>query len=206
MTVGDIGVLIREMTEITDPALHSYLDLYETAFPPQERIPVSSIIETLLGKPDDGGSVFLLAETRDDGLFAGFAHVVLLDRAVYLLYMAAAASLRGAGVGSSLLAEVKQMADWREQPMILEVEDPDTLTGDARNLAERRIGFYRRHGFRVLRGISYLQTVPFYPEGLPMLIMVCPGSREMPADSAVELAEECFGESVTRLDESPSFG
>ncbi|HLV80931.1 MAG TPA: GNAT family N-acetyltransferase, partial [Chthonomonadaceae bacterium] len=120
----------------------------------------------------------------------------------YLIYMAVVEGRRGKGIGSRLFAELVRMLRAQApqaEALLLEVEDPHHCEGPERVLAERRIAFYRRQGAQLLGGIDYLQTVPFYPEGMPMLLAVLP-LGDLTPERAFEMAQCLFGEAVTRAE------
>ncbi|MGM9865461.1 MAG: GNAT family N-acetyltransferase, partial [Muribaculaceae bacterium] len=84
----------------------------------------------------------------------GLVTVWEFDGFSYVEHFAVQPGLRGAGVGSWVLSQLRE-------PVILEVE-PAGSTPEA----ERRIRFYERNGFRVL-DVQYVQP-PYSPE-LPEL-------------------------------------
>ena len=90
-----------------------------------------------------------------------------LEDLAYIEHLAVSPTLRGAGLGGTVLKEALQNLGKR---VCLEVEPPET------DLARRRIGFYQRHGF-TLNPYPYWQP-PFSPEqqGLPLLVMSTGGA------------------------------
>jgi GNAT superfamily N-acetyltransferase len=193
----------REIERIEDPALPDYLDLYETAFPPRERVPVSDILRLLLARQQGEPQANLLVaalDAREELAGMAWLDVETKCAAGYLIYMAVVADRRGGGIGSRLFAELVRLlrvADPQAQALLFEVEDPEHCEEPERILAERRITFYRRLGARLLGGIHYLQTVPFYPEGMSMRIAALP-LGELTAERAFEIAQCLFGEAITR--------
>lgn len=78
--------------------------------------------------------------------------------------MATCPSLRGGGLGRRILDTFIRHAG---QSIVLEVEPPTT------DIATRRIGFYRRCGFRLWEHRTYIQP-PYAADlsPLPLLLMV----------------------------------
>ncbi len=77
---------------------------------------------------------------------------------LYVEHFAVAAEYRNLDYGTRIMTSFKQK---NSLPIILEVEKPDS------DMALRRINFYKRLGFVLNEGISYLQ--PSYHEGGDML-------------------------------------
>ncbi len=196
----------REISDIEDPLLPALLDAYETSFPANEREPVSHILQALLARKR-GAPVnrHLLIAERDSDMIAMACYDLFDERHLaYLVYMAVAnPTMRGAGIGTALFAEITRRLAREQHPIsaiLLEVDDPSKYATDPdeKHIAERRLTFYRRLGVAVLRGVRYIQTVPFYPEGTPMLIGVRPLAPVTPQwvlDRAIEL----FGSDVEQL-------
>lgn len=125
--------------------------LYEQSFPPEERrdwcaLPVDNQAFKLWAIVDD--------DIDEEPVEVGLVTVWEFDGFSYVEHFAVQPGLRGAGVGSWVLSQLRE-------PVILEVE-PAGSTPEA----ERRIRFYERNGFRVL-DVQYVQP-PYSPE-LPEL-------------------------------------
>ena len=101
----------------------------------------------------------------ENGGIAAFITLWSLGDVAFVEHFAVEPSLRGGGIGSRLLSEIKGLYPGM---ICLEVELPET------DMARRRIGFYERNGF-VLNHYPYEQ--PAYDEqraGVPLLIMTTP--------------------------------
>ncbi len=193
------GLKLLPIRDLNDPLLLPWLDLYETAFPPRERLLVSAILSMVTtGAAGEGPQ--LLAAVDDNKAFAGMAMLGRpLDGSVgHLWFFAVEPQLRNHSVGATLYRQILQ--DLREsgcRALFLEVEIPDLAeTPEGRALAERRIGFYRRFGARRLTGIDYLQRVGWHQEPLPMYLMV-QLLAELTAQDALALAYGVFGTDLT---------
>lgn len=97
----------------------------------------------------------------------GFLNYWELGDFIYIEHFAVAPELRGQGIGSALMNELRKAVGNRLT--VLEAEPPQDS-----DIAKRRIGFYERLGF-VLNGYEYIQ--PALIEGeqpIPLVIMSAP--------------------------------
>lgn len=117
--------------------------LYESAFPANEKKPFSFIREK-----NDEGSMEILSITGEGGEFLGLAMFILHEDLALLDYFAIAPSVRGHGIGTEALALLRQRHAGRR--FLLEIEDTDEE--NAPNMAERvrRKAFYLRNGLQVM--------------------------------------------------------
>lgn len=135
--------------------------LYEISFPVEERRSWESLCRLL----DDEGSGYAVKVVEVAGGFAGFITVWRLDGVVYVEHFAIEECYRGCGLGGDVIDRIVSEAVC---PVVLEVEMPETGA-----MAERRIGFYRRHGFTGCADFNYIQ--PSYETGeplMPLMLMV----------------------------------
>jgi len=193
----------QELTSRQDELLLPWLDIYETSFPPNERILVSRFLEILrekeLGRAADD---ILLACLDASGEVAGMAHYRLAPqlRAAFLWYLAVAAQKRCAGLGTLIYQKI--VAATRQPPfraLIFDVEMPENAPdAHGRQLAERRIQFYRRNGAFILGGIEYMQRVGWHQPPIQLHLMVHPyGNLDGP--QAFEIARQAFDQAVRQV-------
>lgn len=116
--------------------------LYRTAFPREERAPLALLFRRTKRENFDFYAV------TEQGAFIGLAYVIRKGRQAYVFYLAVREDLRGQGYGGRILEALKEMLP--DYILTLGIEDPHDET--AENLPERirRLGFYERHGFRLL--------------------------------------------------------
>lgn len=188
-----------EITDLNDPLLLPWLDLYEKAFPPNERILVSGHLRVLkaraAGMPTDE---HILAALDEGGELVGMARVMIrANEVAYLWYIAILPSRRGQGLGAAFYREIIRRAEGANCPaLIFEVEIPERAIDQMhRQTALRRIGFYRRLGAKVLGGIHYLQSVGPHQPPTPMHIMAHT-FRPMDAKEVFVLAQALFDDAV----------
>lgn len=115
--------------------------LYEEAFPPEEKKPFSLILEK-----NEAGSMEILAIEGEDGSFLGLAIFILYRDLALLDYLAVSPEWRGAGIGSRALALLRERH--KEKRFLLEIEDADELTAENCVDRKRRKAFYLRNGLR----------------------------------------------------------
>lgn len=108
------------------------LQLYEQAFPIEERRPAEQWATTLTSGQTHPWTILY------GNSFAGFFILWPMEGFIYGEHFAINSSLRGHGVGSRALVLILESI---KQPLIIEVEPPQNST-----IAQRRIAFYQRHG------------------------------------------------------------
>ncbi len=208
-------ISLVEICSPADPLLLPWLDLYETAFPPGERVLVSRVLNVLHEQQRGihrGTHLLAAVETENAELESKDAPSSLLtshffrglifdyeppaNQAAFLWYLAVVPGLRGQGLGSWLYGQVLARLDPSVRAMIFDLEDPCEMhTPQEKDLARRRIAFYRRQGARLLGGIRYLQTVGTHMPPIPLLLMAHP-IQEISPQEAFDLAEGEFGGSI----------
>jgi GNAT superfamily N-acetyltransferase len=196
-----LGMLdIRELEAVTDDLLLPWLDLYETAFPPPERVLVSAILGILRDKsPELVQSHHLLAALEPPGQLVGMAWYELWPKDVALLgYIAVIPERRGQGIGTRFYREIVKRISARV--LFLEMEMPEEAASEQqRQIALRRIQFYRRLGALRLTGIHYLQSVGPHQPLTPMHLMVHPFGP-IDALAVFELAQGVFGDLIRQVE------
>lgn len=147
------------LTRITESESEEYRfseELLTTAFPRDEYRPLAEQRKNCAEKTE-----FHLLLARDEGTKVGFVSFWELEGICYIEHLATLPALRGKGYGKEILEQLKKTA----HKIVLEVEEP------VDEISTRRIGFYRRCGFRLCE-IPYTQP-PYRKNGnaLPMLLM-----------------------------------
>ena len=114
--------------------------LYESAFPPEERIPWSDLLVLAGTMPLE------FCEYREDGELQGFTIVHPRPRLSWFWYFAVPPEKRGRGIGERILALL--CARCGDRSMVLDMEDPAQPDAPNPLVRARRRRFYLRHGFR----------------------------------------------------------
>jgi ribosomal protein S18 acetylase RimI-like enzyme len=137
-------------TKVISPLV---IELYEAAFPAEERRPLPAQHRLL-----QEGALCLL-EVEKDGRFAGFVFCWQLTDFTFVEHFAIDPVMRGKGSGSKVMTLLFE----RYGRLVLETEPPHTVD------AQRRIRFYEALGFGAFTSL-YLQ--PPYREGWDPLEMI----------------------------------
>lgn len=124
-----------KITSSHDPLLSQVPQLYETAFPEDERTETSRLIEMVEDCP-----AMTFNAIMDGEEFCGMAVIWELGICRYLLYLATLEEKRNQGLGAATIERLKVQSPL---PIIGEVEPPT----DA--IKARRIAFYQRNGFHI---------------------------------------------------------
>lgn len=147
---------VTELKKITNPAdLDRAMEIYMTSFPEEERRPWDLVVSPVtVGEPELFG--IYVGDTM-----SGMITLWTLGDMVYVEHFAVDPTVRGGGIGSRVLDCVKSLAAGRS--VVLEVEHEHSSPE-----AERRVAFYRRHGFELLK---YHYVQPPYLPSLPEVEM-----------------------------------
>lgn len=199
-----MDIHLVEIQDISDNLLLPWLDLYESAFPPYEKIPVSNFLKALKGVKDrEDREPHLLAAVNEKSEFVGMAYYEGISHLSvgYLVYFAVDPSKRNNGIGGKIYQEILELIQNENlNCLVFEVEDPqETEFPEGKSLAARRILFYKRQGAKLLTGVRYLQYGPDVPD-IPMHLMFH-SSQKIDGEIAFSLGESLFGESLIRLGE-----
>lgn len=113
-------------------------DLYEEAFPPEERIDLAILDELANEHAAEFTAYF------DEERFCGFSYSIDTGNYLYLLFLAVSSDTRSHGYGTRILGQIKTR--FPERVIVLEVEPVDQSAPNALQ-REKRFAFYRRNGF-----------------------------------------------------------
>lgn len=167
-----------DIREACDELFIPWIELYETSFPPEERILVAQFL-TLLKAKERGEypESHMQAALDGDGKFCALLRYDLVKEreAAYFWYLAVHPEARSGGIGAECFAHVVARATQAGlRALVWEVEVPEHFEDpERRALAQRRIAFYRRQGALMLTGIDYQQQLPNQP-AIPLHVMVRP--------------------------------
>jgi GNAT superfamily N-acetyltransferase len=192
-----------EIADVRDDLLPAWLELYDIAFPPEEKVLASVFVRSLQEKAQ--GLLehsHMLAALDSTGKLLGLGcFEALLDSGVAALwYLAVAPEVRRRGYGTAIHQEMLRMCrEAGAKAAVMEIEIPDE-TADA-GFAQIRIDFNRRHGALMLQGVRYLQYVGRHQMPINMHLMLVPFTDITPQE-AFDYAREVFGKDwVTQVGE-----
>lgn len=127
---------------------HKVKELYEAAFPAQERLPYLPLVLNSWRRLVNFYAYY------DQEEFVGLAYTIANKELFTVLFLAVRDDLRSKGYGSLILQNLQAVANHR--PLILTIEVMDeTATNYEQRL--QRLSFYERNGFQL--------TQSFYHEG-----------------------------------------
>ncbi len=147
---------IRKATKLQEGIVRLYTD----SFPEDERRPLGGVKNLI-----DAHGAFHFSIVRSRNRVVGFISWWRLDSCFYVEHFAVKEDLRSKGYGKAVLERFCSLHG--RKGIVLEVELPGTD-----DLADRRIRFYERCGFKAHREFDYVQ--PPYAHGLqpvPLLLM-----------------------------------
>ena len=116
--------------------------LYESSFPPNERMPFERILQKR-----DGGIMRLLSVEGEDGEFLGFANIALCLDVLALNYFAILPEKQGRGYGTAVIRLLRER--YPDRSVIIDIED-DAVESDNPEQRIRRRAFYERLGFSAM--------------------------------------------------------
>ena len=117
---------------------HLIHDLYMTAFPPNEREPLS----ILLGRAKQGTAKF--EAYYDEDIFVGLSSVTTQGDLSYVQYLAVVSTGRSKGYGGQILSHIKETHPQNRIFLNMEVEDETAENSEQR---KKRRAFYLKNGY-----------------------------------------------------------
>ena len=195
---------IHEIETLEDGLLLPWLDLYETAFPPTERVFVSTLLGFVRDRANGEGRYrHLLCLLDTSGTLVGIAiHTDLIESpASFLWYLATVPAIRGRGAGAFFFKAILARLPQTSLALFWDVECPALCAAEEeRRLAARRIQFYQRLGAVLLQGIRYTVQAADHQPILTMELMLYPIAPLTPSE-AFSLAKQVFGDNILQTGE-----
>lgn len=160
-----LTIQLHRIVSLQDDLLFPWLDLYETAFPQIERIPVSSMLRGIrrveFGEPARSE---YLAALDDTGVFVGMAQWTMNPDfgAAYLGYFAILPDQRSRGLGAQFYRLLfDRVSRCGALLLAFDVEQPERQSNPtACEIATRRIRFYQRQGAGLVKGLEFFYGDP----------------------------------------------
>jgi hypothetical protein len=161
-------------------------EIYNEAFPPNEREPSQVIVSTL----ETGMGQAFAARSNGETIAIATTHLLKNPPAVFLVYLATKKGLRGRGCGGELLEQAWksgcQTLSERGLPvtgLVAEVDAPDECDDtEEKHVRERRIAFFARHGAELLSR-EYTQPAVDGRTTVPMRLVFRPAQDFEVSDS-----------------------
>ena len=169
----------------TTERIEAIRSLYESAFPPDERMPFERVLQKR-----DAGVMHLLSVESDDGELLGFVNITTCLDVLALNYFAILPGKRGRGYGTEVIGALKKR--YPDRSIVIDIED-DEVECDNLEQRRRRRSFYERLGF---------SSMPYHLKifGVPSIIMS--SGREYTLEEYKEIFAQVFSVwAVSRLEE-----
>ncbi len=190
---------LAEIVNSEDTLFLDWLDLYETSFPPNERMLVSDILRVLNKNRanNERNSTHFIVLLDESKACVGMMlyYTKQEEKIAWLWYMAIKPNVQSRGFGSYLYNELlKQLSSSGYKALFLEVEIP----GEANSAqAERRIRFYEKQGAILLKDIDYLQDIGWHTQPTQLFLMIQP-LQHLGDTQTFELAKKMFGDAIKK--------
>ena len=113
-------------------------DLYSTAFPRQEQVPLPFLIKQTKNVSNKFEAFY------DGGVFVGLAYTISYKDITYLWYLATRSDLRSKGYGSQIMQHLYETNPNKRIILNLDVQDASASDNDIR---KKRKEFYLRNGY-----------------------------------------------------------
>jgi GNAT superfamily N-acetyltransferase len=164
----------------------SWWEIYDDAFPANEREPPNVIVKSL----EMGAGQAFAARVNDETIAIATTHLLKDPPAVFLIYLATMKGLRGRGCGGELLEYAWKTGrqtlfaqGLQATGFVAEVDAPNESDNiDERRVRERRIAFFARHGAE-LSPRAYTQPAVDGTHTVPMRLVFRPAEEPDNPDS-----------------------
>ncbi|MGI6045605.1 MAG: GNAT family N-acetyltransferase [Eggerthellaceae bacterium] len=127
-------------------------ELYEEAFPKDEKLPWESMVEA------SRSDIMKTRAFYDDGKFVGFTNYFILPDVIFVMYLAVSNKVRSHGYGSAILEWLA--SEYPESSLALDIEPMDPQA-DNWNQRQRRLRFYERNGFHMTPYDVFEYGIPY---------------------------------------------
>ncbi|MBO9563838.1 MAG: GNAT family N-acetyltransferase [Niastella sp.] len=157
-----------QITDIQQAQFKAALDIYEYAFPANERHP----LEVITARVAAGHNQLYIAHNANEVIFMALLWPLRNTRFILLDYMATSAASRGQNIGSRFLQHLQAIAREQDKYYIIEAEHPGY--GDNKEERQRRIAFYKKNGAKELKNVRYILPALQGDTTTEMILMILP--------------------------------
>ncbi|MEB3887062.1 GNAT family N-acetyltransferase [Lyngbya sp. CCY1209] len=202
MQPTDTEVEFKLIPDVAHPDFERAIALYRDTFPPRERIPIPRVKSAVAS----GRTQLWAGYYQGELALMSIVEPLPISGFLLLGYLATNPQFRNLKLGSRFLQYIIDGAKRESKSLVLEVEHPDF--GGDRELKERRIGFYRRFGAKILGDIVYiLPPLDGGSQATEMMLMVILwGDRNTLSKTTVQqLIRELYVEVYRRHPDEPIF-
>ncbi|RUT40321.1 GNAT family N-acetyltransferase [Paenibacillus anaericanus] len=133
-----MNLRVREINKNFDE-FYKVEDLYKTAFPSNERIPLWFLMRKSKKEFIDYIAFY------DNDLFVGFAYLITNNNLTFVLYLAISPEIRSIGYGTAILSKISEK--YADNRIILNIEADNEVASNYEERLKRK-KFYLRNGYR----------------------------------------------------------
>ncbi|MBP0001891.1 MAG: GNAT family N-acetyltransferase [Cyanobacteria bacterium SID2] len=193
----DRSIQFSQLDDINSEDCSIALDIYEEAFPPEERVRRDKVIDRIA----KGVYELWIGKDGDRVVFMTILYNLQQSDLVLLGYIATDAAYRNLGIGSTFLQDVLNHLKPLDRYLLIEMEHPDNDDG----MARRRLEFYRRIGAKLLENVRYILPPLSGDRPTEMLLAIAPGYRTETLDRlrVRHLLTQLYVEAYDRSIEDP---
>jgi hypothetical protein len=204
MSPDSTNVIIREIDSVQDPAWEGWKSIYYDSFPENERMTEAYLLRVLEKKaagsaPDSHMLAMLPRNEREHVTGLAYYEADQELRAGFLWYLAMRQGHRSRGYGAIFYSDLLRRLKAGDATILLfEVEIPELAREEGAErgeMAERRIGWYRRQGALLLDGVQYFQSVDAPVDPTEMYVMAHP-FVPMTAEQVFAVASNLFDDAI----------
>ena len=191
------AVFFERLHRVDTKDFTAAMDIYNNAFPQQERQPAAIISERI----SDGRNELIVGRLNKKIVFIALLWPFESSPFILLDYMATHPDYRRQKIAAGFLQQMKVLLNQTHKYLILEAEDP--AFGPNREQRQQRVHFYRANGARQFAGIQL--TLPALQEGpvTEMILMIFPAWHSETIESTIvrQLIVQIYKELYNRTEE-----
>ena len=157
-----------QIKEINSIDFDQAIEIYNNAFPENERLPLSKLKEKIQNNQ------FQLWVTHEESkvIFIAILCPLVNTNFTLLGYMATAKNFRGKGIAKEFLLWWKNNRQSNNEYLLLEVENPNI--GDEKEIKEKRVKFYQKLGANIINNVRYFLPELNNEKAPEMILMIYP--------------------------------
>ena len=162
-------------------------------FPRGERSSLNNFKKRIINKNEE---LYIFSENREEKAYTVIAN---LDNYIFISFLAVFKKYRGEGIGTKLLAEIKEKFK-AKKGIILEVESPKDATSEKdKIIREKRIKFYEKSNYQMLKNTKIILGNIFFN------IMLLNNKDNIDEKEIAKALNEFYVKTSKRYDKTLSF-